>query len=121
MRSTPSALASSRFTTTKLGVGTYLQPNGALVEENLADFRDSVAAVSVGLVDGRADYFGVFEGMRELRPARLQPGDQLGDGGDIARHIDVLGGVSDFLFHPSEIQETHYSSSGTTWWNVARR
>ncbi len=32
--------------TTRLGVGTYLQPNGALVEESLGDLRESVQALS---------------------------------------------------------------------------
>jgi len=32
--------------TTRLGVGTYLQPNGALVEESLGDLRNAVAAIA---------------------------------------------------------------------------
>jgi len=34
--------------TTKLGVGIYLQPNGALVEESLGDLRQSVGALDAG-------------------------------------------------------------------------
>ncbi len=75
----------------------------------------------MGLIDGGADHLGALESMREFRPARLQPGDQLGDRAHAARNVDVFGGDAGLLFDPSKVEETHQSSSDITWRNVAFR
>src|SRR5262245_11630054 len=79
-------------------------------EGDLARARDRRVMAHMLVIDRGADHFGAGKGVFELRPAALEPIDQLGDGGDALRQRDVLRGDAGLLLHPGEIEETHPAS-----------
>src|SRR6478735_7571883 len=92
-------------------------------EGNFARGADRSVMAYMGLVDRRPDDFGPGKGVIEFGTARLEPGHQLGDGGDMRRNVHLFGGDTGLLLDPGEIEEprAHRSSSVVTWRSAARR
>src|SRR5215469_10614872 len=59
------------------------------------------------LIDRHAHDPLVFERLGESRPARLQPIEQPGHGGDVAGQLDLLLGLADLGPEPGEIEDLH--------------
>src|ERR1700752_2479652 len=92
-------------------------------EGDLARGADRSVMTHMGLVDGRPDDVGPGKGMVELGTASLEPGHQLGDGGDVRRNVHLFGGNTGLLLDPGEIEEpgAHHFSSAVKGRSAARK
>src|SRR5690348_3855517 len=81
-------------------------------ERHFVAGTDGMIPGDIFLVDRDADDRAVAERLGEAGPARLQPVEQSGHGGDTRRRLERLLGLADLLAQPREIKDLHASDLG---------
>src|SRR5690606_35038488 len=79
---------------------------------DLARADDAGRGPDVALIDRSPDHVGALEGGGILRPTRLHPGDEVCDGLDMRRQLDLLLGTPDFFANPCEVEQLDCRSAG---------
>src|SRR6516165_5367731 len=79
-------------------------------ERDLVGAGDRRIGAHVMAVDCGADHLRIFESVGVTLAAPGEPADQIANGGDAGRRLDLLLRHADALAHPGEIQKLHASS-----------
>src|SRR5262245_64353337 len=82
-----------------------LAPRHRRKEGDLSRGADRSVMAYMGLVDRSSDHFGAGKGVVELGTACLEPGHQLGDGGDVRRNVHFFCGNTGLLLELVEIEK----------------
>src|SRR5262245_17245918 len=69
-------------------------------EGDLARAGNGAVGAHMGAVEGGADHLRILERAGIFVAAGAQPGDEIGDGGDGGRRLDLLLRLADALAHP---------------------